>query len=498
MDAAQPMETECASIETAPVPAVTVAVGFAVRTNTGAEVLATESVFQYVDLPVNDGSNGGYDDIIKDRHRQGPQPRILVRFSVPGVRTFTITSEHKWGGAPYQDTGHASETNEVARNGKFRHVALRQTLTTAADGTCRIDAGALVLPASGGDRFRLEVQSDGVSNAVSQVLTTRRFLAILLTVSPDADAGVIDRRRVKSELAKAGIHAEFVTVDPCTAPVTFNTDTRETTRQSGATLSALYDRSLAAELAGHVVEMVVVKNLARPRIDEITKSVNSRRKDAKKIAVAGRTDASPVVASRSLWSPIDPRGWFVGGTFTPDVGGPVAIRPEQCRPSRNHKSVLVTLDSTQVGKGRITLQVKYAAELVLGFNLMHTNLIVVSTHMLNAARPAERVNRTVIHEIGHALGMVVGPPNWQDSAHRTWWTNYPNRSQFHYTIGGSGPHCYAGMRFSMGGYRSRGDEARCVMYESSCAELSYCPACIATMRKLDLSGGNLPLYHPVG
>ncbi len=128
-------------------PTVRVRVDFLVEGATeGTEDFTREGCLQYVNIPANDGTSAQFDDVDADRNRHGPRPRIRVKFSVPGVRQFTIVSEVEWGrDDPYQATGHRDTDNELARNAKFAHVPLNATYVTGEDGTFVVPDGAFVL-----------------------------------------------------------------------------------------------------------------------------------------------------------------------------------------------------------------------------------------------------------------------------------------------------------------------------------------------------------------
>lgn len=479
-----------------PAPVVTAFVDFLVRSVGGGLALAAENVMQYVNLPDNDGSVAAYDDVVEDRYRHGPRPRIRVRFSQPGRRTFRIASEALWGGEEYSSTGSADTTNEIARNARFRHIPLATELTTNDDGALDIDPAAFVLPASGRDRFRVKVTSEGVAEATSHVLTSWRFLSVLIASMPGSEPALVNRKNLVDQFERAGIKALTVTV-VCTGSVDYSTETSEQQRRSSEALSPLYDRALARDFAGYTVELVLARNLARPRTDDISRVVNAARSAPKEVQVQGRTNADPTVSAHYLWSVVVADDWFVEGTFTPSDGRPVAIQPHQCAPSVDHRRVLVTLDGSQVGAGTITLKVKYAAELVNGFSIPRTNLIVVGTHDIDGTlRTSEAFNRTLVHEVGHAIGMVVGPPSMVLYGHALW-ARAPNRSANHYTTGGTGPHCHTPMPWGMVGFRGRWAEATCVMYETNNPAVTFCEHCIVTMRKIDLGSELLPLYWPV-
>jgi hypothetical protein len=106
--------------------------------------------------------------------------------------------------------------------------------------------------------------------------------------------------------------------------------------------------------------------------------------------------------------------------------------------------------------------------------------IVMATKSAFKDRTVEEVQRTLIHEIGHQIGMV---PDGED-------LRLDKHAHFYTEQGHQGRHCGNGASYSGGAWSGN---PTCVMYGSSTAATSaFCPECEKAVRKVDLSPPVVP------
>jgi hypothetical protein len=94
----------------------------------------------------------------------------------------------------------------------------------------------------------------------------------------------------------------------------------------------------------------------------------------------------------------------------------------------------------------------------------------------------EEQNQTMIHELGHKVGMVAdGTGKLPDAV-----TSLYNSSQGHV-----GNHCYKGNASGQARYDSSSDhsKSKCVMYGATNGKSAFCANCKPALRKMDLSDG---------
>lgn len=128
----------------------------------------------------------------------------------------------------------------------------------------------------------------------------------------------------------------------------------------------------------------------------------------------------------------------------------------------------------------VSLTVKLAS-FKNGFSSGTHNVIVLATEGAWKQRTVDDLKQTLLHEIGHKIGMVAngspGLPNKPNPSHYYGFKQY----------GHQGKHCKNGMKYKNGVWSGT---AKCVMFGASVSGRSgdFCGDCAKTVPKLDVSG----------
>jgi hypothetical protein len=110
------------------------------------------------------------------------------------------------------------------------------------------------------------------------------------------------------------------------------------------------------------------------------------------------------------------------------------------------------------------------------------NLICVCTVAWWSKESTSGQNETMIHEMGHKVGMVVKGTGKDPDKVATWYDN---------SKGHVGNHCHNGLPAAQKRYDNKGDgkKATCVMYGAGNGVSAFCGNCSPAVRKQDVSGG---------
>ena len=186
-------------------------------------------------------------------------------------------------------------------------------------------------------------------------------------------------------------------------------------------------------------------------------------------AMAPATLTLPVApAAEHLWVDLDPTGtpeakWFLGGEFTDNTtGASIAIDPKDVTPS-GRTAVEVRLPKLRAGwDGEISMRLKLVDSWCTGLSYTGSNLICVATRVEWKQRVDAEMKSTLVHEMGHKLGMVA------DGA------TLARQSTYYFKSGG---HCNHGTN-------------QCVMYGYiySGRPDRFCSVCEKSVRRLDCNG----------
>lgn len=143
------------------------------------------------------------------------------------------------------------------------------------------------------------------------------------------------------------------------------------------------------------------------------------------------------------------------------------------------------------GKLKVDIEYRYVAGWSLGFSYRDVNLVTAAKYAEWEPVPAEQLEQTLTHEVGHKIGMVATGQRFLPSAPSTYY-----QDSFACNYGGHrGPHCRKGAT-----YLPRADEwtgaPGCVMFgddktPQGSSPKTFCDECAKIVRKLDLDPRHL-------
>jgi hypothetical protein len=222
----------------------------------------------------------------------------------------------------------------------------------------------------------------------------------------------------------------------------------------------------------------------------------------------------PISLNFPLWRNMGPgQTWFISGRFTPNNsvwGDPIDIEESSITTvasggnSNNHRQINVDVDRSVFrvletrfrreevpdrAPGTLALRLNVVDRFINGYAMTQpdsrVNIIVIATRCRWEARPREEMIKTIVHELGHKIGMVAdGDPVTNcicDLDRIGTWYNLHNHS---------GPHCYQGIATPIPA-DMRGQPGTCVMYGEGRPEKSnrFCADCSEAVKKVDISRG---------
>jgi type VI secretion system secreted protein VgrG len=196
--------------------------------------------------------------------------------------------------------------------------------------------------------------------------------------------------------------------------------------------------------------------------------------------------------------------WFVECYFVEDkTGKRTQIAEDKCTPIQNPRCYPGACDSVNIDvaslpsvMGKITLIVNWVNYMRGGISFGGTNIVAICTKAFWRDITTQEQNQTLIHEVGHQIGMVpFTGRNYYNQANQVIRgivdkTNLDPLA-FQYTGGGhAGSHCHSGIALRANfndGLSVAG--TNCVMFGSTNGHSDFCPECAMAVKKVDLSNG---------
>lgn len=432
---------------------------------------------QWVNLPKEAKWVDGTD--IKNEDRLGMKPRLKVKFDINGNHPFKVKLLPPTGTAAYTDT-------EKARNSNFRYTEIEENYTTDADGTKIID-GDFELVAGGGYEFQAQAKDerDNIVNT-GNLITKRMFfyvearmsgLTSILGSTAPVEAEYHNhffklKKQSPVSIARQnniGTGAESDTLaNNVTAAVNGDAAIRE---KKPYLLTVAYTDHLAVKNANVTISKNAVNvGPGRPRVT---------------IPIVARGLRSPhSVATRYLWHDLVPgESWFVEAKFYKNGGGVTAIPASKVA----HKGVgdfwnEVEVDVTGLtaGVGRIEIKVNVVDRMRGGLAISGANTCVCTRAWWRNQSDSKQ-ECTIIHELGHKIGMVADGSG-----------NRPDKVATHYSGKGHvGDHCYKGCAAGQVSYDDSASlrASQCVIFGAVNQKNAYCTNCEKAVKKLDINAG---------
>lgn len=450
------------------------------------------SHLQYVNLKSReDRWNDGR--ALDSQDRQTSKPRIHVKFNKPGAHTFTIKV------IPGKDNIQYS-ANEQGRRASYKDVSTAvRTYTTKADGTYIVDD--ISLPAAGLNTYTFEVRDARNQLVMTETVETARRFYIQELVLPGQRPGdpANDVSPALAEFKRLGI--DVVQLPRVTGPTTgnINIDYESGRQLLMGNAMGPYQRSEGPDHEPYTIAVCHVQSLASK--DGYTQPIVVD-------AIAGPGQGGAVIplvdgsgAGYFLWHGIDNDPWFIDAEFSyvdekgksRTVKFPVErLRPWPSDPKNPNAcaTILARMNdfTPTVVKGSLAVKVYVMTGAAAGVAYSGGNLIAVATY-----DPWDRTDtgyqlETLVHELGHAIGMTPSGPNWANDPNA--WEDFDesklDRIPNFYSEAGN--HCHYGQpKMAESDYvQHTGD---CVMYGGDTTSIKFCPDCSKGVRKVDLSKG---------
>jgi hypothetical protein len=442
----------------------------------GDKKVLTADRRQFVNLPRDakwvDAANGP-----KTEDRLDIKVRVLVTFSKPGAHSFKLRL--------IPDPTNVAYTGaEKGRNPKFKYQDQDKSYTTEADGTKIVPMDDVFIDVAGKHLFVFEGE-DGKANKVqSDSLEVVRFIYLQELKMTGAAAAT----------TLGTLVAEFTGNGLVVSPLPSATMTRVENVSNSATDTSTFQTAARTAYAGstapskqpYVVAVAYTDHLA---VKDASQTV------AKAGIVVGPTAPVPKVkipivdasgGAKYLWKNIvTGEGWFVSASYDDGAGGtPVAIDeakcvavpiattvPDMCR------EVEVDVSGLTDGTGKITLVVNWVNRMRGGLSFPGGNLIVVCTRAWWQTKDTTSQNQTMVHELGHTVGMVSPGTG-----------KLPDKPAKHYTGRGHiGDHCHQGIALAATFSSTTG--TTCVMFGATNGVSAFCSDCAPVVQKVDVSDG---------
>jgi hypothetical protein len=380
-----------------------------------------------------------------------------------------------------------------------------------ADGTYE---DVFNLPAAGGNEYQLEYLYQGqVKLSGATTIKTRRALWYQVM----SMAGVAAK-------PVAAMEAEFLKEDRKHFVKLQRKGGSATIPKIGIVVDKADEATLCTELAKvytlrpfgkHAFAVCYVDYIGKPGDELVDKgfAVSANGTVAKLQQAPGGAGYLPILLKQDLWRNLgDARPWrkglpdctFESADKSISIAIPASLERDPAVPKRyahgGYRGIRLKLDAaalkqvTDAGKaGTIfcRFKVRIANSFSNGLSYSTVNLVLVAVRARWEDRTDASIGQTLIHEIGHKIGMVA-----DGSAGRL----APDRPPFYYhqdlpAFAGTthaGRHCSKGATYDLGTKAWSGNP-QCVMYGAGHSQrpASFCEDCSKALRKLDLSSAAL-------
>ena len=452
-------------------PLVIEAVGFVQDAEVRED--ATDQPAQIVNLPRD--AKWVDDTLVKSKDRLGQKPRIRVRFNRPGKHPFKLQVVPGPKNAAYTGA-------EEGRNAHYKHETAARDYTTDDDGTKVVDD--LAVGCAGKDAYAIRATGDGTAHTGPFLGCVR--LVWLQELKMKGAPAATTLASTRGEYAKAGILVEQLAAEEVDRLENISADPADTTALKDKARAA-YGKSKAKDKEPYVVAVAYTDHLAVKDAGKEIQLSDVRAGPGRSDVVVDVVDAANGNRVKSLWNDIvTGEGWFVSARFVKEGGtspaDEVAIPQASCTalPAAGSDKTQVQVKVSDLSvpsgtKGTIVLKVNWVNRMRAGLSIPGGNLVVICTRAWWRAESDADQNSTLVHELGHHLGMV--PDGGGTGLDAT-----PNQ----YTGKGHvGSHCHTGVP-DQASYASAA--GTCVMFGAS-GNMAFCPDCAKAACKVDVSKG---------
>ncbi len=434
---------------------------------------------QYVNLPYEDKWVDG--KIIKNKDRLSREPRIKVKFDKPGSHSFKIKLVPGGSNAVYSSA-------EKGRNSNFKYQDKEQSYTTDGDGTKIIDD--LFIAVSGNDTYTLSAtDAKGKTVKSSAGITTKRFFHYVEIKMKGLSSVAKNLSTFESEFGRNFMTAKALSSVQMKHMENIDRNDSNTFKSLARTA---YNTSTAGAKEPYCVTVGYTDHLAVKNKGALRKKNVDFGSGKPKVLINIRGKGLNVatVKERPLWKDIvKGDDWFISCKYKLDGGGTWKDIPQKkCvakqkprYPKGYCNNVEIDVSSLPAGKGTIRLEVNWVDRMRGGLSFGGGSLVCICTRAWWQDISTTEQNQTLIHEVGHKVGMVADGSG-----------NLPDKVSTHYKDKGHvGNHCYNGNSGGLSTYNSAdaGRKSVCVMFGATNGKTKFCGNCHPVVRKLDISKG---------
>jgi hypothetical protein len=428
------------------------------------------AVQQYVNLPED---NKWVSDGIANVDRLTELMRVRVRFERPGTERFRIRIVPGGSNSTYSDA-------EKGRNGKYDYrPQSEQTYTTESDGT-KVLTDQHSVTVAGGDIYRFEAEDD-YGNAVHSSDIEVHRLVYLQEIKMQ---GASCASSVSTFTSEYNNHRLQIIQLPSVQMNRIENVGADSTPFENAARNA-YSGSQGRNKEPYCVAVAYTDHEA---VKDANVTINHHNQDVG----PGRGPLSLGIVNAAgnqgyLWNNIvTGEGWFVSASFLEDGAAESArinIPAGKCTAVQaagypadmcDQVSMVVSDLTTTVKRGTISLVVNVVNRMRGGISL-GGNLICICTRSWWSTNSEADQNQTMIHEMGHKIGMV---PNNNDL------DRLPNQYD---NSGHRGSHCHAGV--SARADYSGASGSTCVIFGETNGVTAFCSDCATAVKKQDIHTG---------
>ena len=503
------------------------------------------TLYQYVNLPQDSKIAEAAGKSIK---RLGPV-KIKVTFQKSNMSGFSLVCKCE-GGEKFENY----EDNEKARNLNFKVRGLPRVLTNDSKKEAKFDYD-LWLNAAGGNEYKLEATHKGKTVMSPVKIESRRmlFYQTLVMVEPrKGPVPTVSTSKMETEFKGNGDNKYYIELKKMADKSEVGFVKCYHDRNTTKVIKTVAKEYELEDLYPYAFGIAFVNYIATPKDHIINRDVTG--------LVGGLSDSS-----RSMIVPIDDYLWYLLDddddwvdmwfkdlrlVFTPSsapsgeavVPVPLTIRKEDVRPEGpkrktygGHKKLKISFSEHRIrteilnkrGSWQLKGTIRVAKGYSAGVSFRGINLLLIATKAWWRDSDLSGVPNTIIHEVGHKIGMVahgdvaVGDKilermfslNSKTSAKG--WRQYdaeharkmklPNSHDKLYgenrgvnDKGHRGPHCEEGGPSYNAGTEEWSGSPGCVMFGATSignnkAPGAFCGKCAKLVRKLDLSGKALKI-----
>jgi len=418
--------------------------------------------------------------------RLGQKTRFKVRFNKPGQHGFKVIQNPDADNIEYSDA-------EKGRNDNFKFMGDEKSYTTKGDGTKIVEADFFISSA-GKDKYSLVGRDDyGTPDVNSHTIESHRLIYYLEIKMRGLTSIATGLGTFEAEYAKH--HITMVSAGSVEMDHMPNVGNIAPNDSDNFKIKArtVYDGSGQSIKEPYLVAIGYTDHLGVKNPNRTVLKANVEvgpGKPAVDLVPRGAGLTSAAEKDRYLWKNIVPgEKWFISAQFLPD-GGTVgadevnipepdceAIPVNEATPDRC-KKVRVKVSDLAAGTGTITLKINWVDRMRGGLSFGGGNLICVCTRSWWRNKSTDSQNETIIHEMGHKIGMVADGTG-----------KLPDKVATHYTGKGHvGGHCHNGLSAELASY-SGVHGSTCTIFGATNGVAVFCDNCKPAVRKMDVSEG---------